>query len=164
MGVKEGMSVDGTVLALFAKLRVLLNGHKCINRQDRAVVPGSLKNLAGFVNSGKNLRRGSSTVVDKFVSDADGVNDVPVAIDGINDQLAFILHVVDIPNTEEKLHVVGLGARVDLRDLVTLGSVDADERVRARELSEILLDLIFFLALVVTTVWGVRNAGEFRTA
>lgn len=162
--VEEGVGVDSAVVTLSAELGVRTGSNKSIDSDNRAFVSGGTEDLSGLLNGAEDLLRASLALVDELVSDADGANYGPVAVDAINNLLGLLLNRVEIPDAEEHLHVVLLGARVDDGYLVTVGAVDTNERVRTSETVEVILDLLLGLALMIATVGGVRDTREAGAA
>lgn len=162
--VEEGVGVDSAVVTLSAELRVRTDSNKSVDCDNRAFVSGGTEDLASLLNGAEDLLRASLALVDELVSNADGANYGPVAVDAVNNLLGLLLDGVEVPDAEEHLHVVLLGARVDDGHLVTVGAVDTDERVRTSKTVDIILDLILGLALMIATVGGVRDSREARAA
>ena len=162
--VEEGVGVDSAVVTLSAELGVRTGSNKGIDGDNRAFVSGGTEDLTGLLNGAEDLLRASLALVDELVSNADGANYGPVAVDAVNNLLGLLLNRVEVPDAEEHLHVVVLGARVDDGHLVTVGAVDTDERVRTSKTVDIILDLILGLALMIATIGGVRDAREAGAA
>lgn len=158
--VEESMGVNGAVVGLVAELGVRSGSNKGVDSNNRTLVAGFSEDTTSLANGTQDLLRGRGTVVDKLIANADCVDNIPVAVDTVDDLLGLAGNRVNVPDTEEDLHVGVLGALIDSRDLVTVGTVDTDEGVRTGEMSKVVLDLGGSLALVIGAVRGIRDAGK----
>lgn len=149
------MAVDGAVVGVVAQAWVGKGGDEGIAGDDGSVVTGGSElraSSAHGVNDGGSRRL---SAVDKLVTDGDGVDGGPVAVNSGNNFLDRPSDIRDIEDTLENLHAVGLGSSDHGRDGVAVNTVGADGRVTASETSEVLQDLVGGLAGAIAVVWTV---------
>ena len=160
VGVEECVGVGGSVVGGLAESRVLGDGVPGVDGDDLASVACSAEEATSDTNGSDDFRDGSTAVVDELVTDADGVEAVPVA-SGVGDDLGdFRCGLGDVVNTGEELHTLSLGSGTDGVELVAVDTVQADHGVSI-ETGEVGVDLALRLA---STVCVVGRVGEAETA
>nr|POE48684.1 hypothetical protein CFP56_38781 [Quercus suber] len=124
--VEEGVAVGGDVVTDLAESGVGDDGDEGVDGDDRAGVAGQQKLRLGHGDGGGDLHDGLGARVDELVTDGDGVDGAPVAVDGGADGAELGDDGVDVEDSGEQLHALGLGGSQDVGDLVAVGAVGAD--------------------------------------
>lgn len=128
--VPVGVSVEGNVVGVFAQLRVVHDGDVGVDGNDwTGVTCGGQEGFGGRDVLADLGGRGLA-VVDKLITDGDGVDIAPGTVggDSASHGLDALGELVDKEDTEEQLLAVGLGLE-DVFDLVTVDTVQSDETV-----------------------------------
>lgn len=153
--VEESVGVDSHVVAVLAELRVLDNSNEGVDRDDRTRVAGRLKSSTALSDVVADLGRSSGARVDELVTDADGGDITPVAVEaGVHGRDARG-NVSDVVDTEEKLLAGSLGS-VDVGNLVAVSAVQTDDRETA-ELGNVVGNLAGRLAATAASVGAVGD-------
>ena len=153
LSIKEGVAVDGTEIRGFADLWVIRHCDHGVDRHHGSVVAATLEGRPGLSDCTDNGTR-VCALVDHLVTHADGANLTPVPIDSFGDDVAFLLNLSKIKDAQEKFYTAILGRSKDIRDLVTVGTVEADNLV-ACDFGQIAGNLLSRFASVVPVVWRV---------
>lgn len=126
--VEVGVSVSGNVVGQFTQTWVVDDGNESVYRDDWTGVTSSTQGRSTLGKVTGNLVDGGLTVVDQLVTDGDGVDIVPrtVGRDGSAHGLDTGLDLVDKEDTQEQF-LVGLFGLQDVRDLVTVDTVQSDD-------------------------------------
>lgn len=156
VAIEESVGVDGNVVGESTETRVVDDSNESIDGDDGAGVAVSSKSGSGSANVTSNLVNGSSTHVDKLVTNRDGVDNTPsaVSLDSIVNGTTSRLDATHVKDTKEDL-LTGSKGSENVRNLVAVNAVDSNHRV-AGELGNISLDLISGLAST-GLVGGVHN-------
>lgn len=116
------------------------HSHHSVDRDHRAVISSTFENRLRLPYGTRDLTDGSATVVDKFIANADSVDDTPIPIDGADNGLTLILHLVDVENAQKEGNAFSFRGGDDVSHLVTVGTVEPDNLVTV-ELRKIAGDL-----------------------
>lgn len=158
VAIEEGVAVDGAVVGGIAERWVGTSGNEGINSDDLSVVASGLQKPTDGANGSNDLGSGGGTIVDKLVSDRDGIELAPVTLSGGDDDFDLRFEGVDIEDTSEQLHSLGLGGSENGSNLVAVGSVDSDFRVSISNLIQVSGDLVLRLASAIIVVWRVGQS------
>lgn len=160
--IEESVAVGSSVVGSLAKRWVGNHCNESVDGDDVSGVTSGLEEATSGANSSNNLVSWGS-LVDKLVTDGDGVNDRPVVLCGLDDDVDLVGNISNVEHSSEDLCVLALSSGNDVLDLGAVGSVDTEKAV-AIELLEVRLHLSRVLATTGIGVWGVDHseAGRVR--
>lgn len=124
---------------------------KGVDCDDGAVVSCCAESSTGRVHGFDDLGGRSLATVDELVADADGIENGPVAVGGLDDGLETGGEVLEIVDTGKDTETTLAGGIHNRLGLVTVDAVDADERV-ALELIKVVVDLLLVATLAVRAI------------
>ena len=163
--VPVGMGVEGNVVGVFAQLRVVHDGDVGVDGNDRTGVTCGGQEGSGGRDVLADLGSRGLAVVDKLVTDGDGVDIAPGTVggDGASHGLDALGELVDKEDTEEQLLAIGLGLE-DILDLVTVDTVQSEETVVGKlgqvglDSGQVLTGAVAVVRRVGNTLGGARKA------
>jgi len=129
VSIEKGVAVCRTVIRRLAELGILNHRIERVDRDDGTSIARSSKSLTRGIDGADNLRRGILSLVDKFVSNGNCVEEGPIAIGSIDQRLKTPWEIVQVEDPGEDLHVVFLCCIQDGGHLVAVHAIDADKRI-----------------------------------
>lgn len=124
--VEEGMTIDGAEIRGLAQRRVVLHGYHGVHSDHRPTVAGAFESSASGTNGSGDLLSRSTTVIDKFIADANGADHSPIAVDSGGHSLHCLRDGFDIEYAEEELGF-SLCCGHHVRHLVAIYAVETDD-------------------------------------